>query len=736
MSEQKRRKVTMLVLGRSYDPILDLLVKFNDIQLNIVCFNLLDFSINDESIEPIKFIPWELVKVLEQTSVDIKNGFPVPSKVKETLLAKNKFGFTENQLSILYNINQVESFSKDIKKAYDILEGQVGRENVKIVPLAKDIITIGVFKQKKWAPLRLFEISGELPFDAPPTGQPDDKKKNNYSSKELTTFALDELASVKWNEDIKNLINESDLILLSPTDAISLEVFLQADQIVQSFKKASPLNKVALLWNTKHLDNLSGTQQEMLRLLGFEDRETFDKQIADIADFIILDQNAPEDEIQRLLDLGVKTVKEAIPTKEELEATKDSSKFGILETLSNIAQIPMDIGDGDSEVDEQGEQELKEAKSALSINEIRELPEELDEEKPIETAQEKESETIQEQVTEGKQETQVATPVEFTLDETLSFEEKIATAVRAVVKNHDVNAQSWLQTVCSGDHDQEVLIASYILTKTIDTENHELKKNYINLINFLYLNDKQSYEQILTQKILSGINSLDEEALSKIVDTFSLLKVYNIELCEIVVTNLLNPIATPNEINPVITELGKLTLLQIVLDSKRLSRLTISGLLNILDARTDPSSEIWNILTAFNAAMVGIELIVNFSKDRAEELIRRTPLLRYTGSFINTINKIMVYWKEGDKQAIANLTGSVLPTQMVRKLERIDLARKIRKLRVVPLTTLAETLNMDPKKLEVMIAEMVMKDDLDIKMEVLDGRMVIVYDGPEEADDD
>ncbi len=465
-------------------------------------------------------------------------------------------------------------------------------------------------------------------------------------------------------------------------------------------------------------------------MLGFEDFENFDDYFADIFDYVVIDKDATEEELQRLYDGEIKVIREVIPLFGETYKDFGVISRNLIESLFNIANIELD---GKLEI-ENAKDENNSPKTTISIDEIREEENEnttklkLAEESPKPKVKE-----VDEPVTEEHKTKEEVEPEDVTYKppKDLSFEDSIKATIDEIVENRNEQAQLWLQKICSRDSDQEVVVASILIKRWIETEPVERKQELGNLINLLYLNHKQSYEQILTQRILNKIVNLDEDYIVKIANSFKYLRETNIELCEKVVQNILHPISIPHQDNPVITELGKVTLLQMVLGSKRLSRVAISGLLNILDGKADPSPEIWNILTAFNAAMVGIELIINFSIDRAEELIRRSPLLRYSGSFITTINKIMVYWKEGDNNAISRITGSVLPPQMVRKLERIDLARKIKKLRVVPLSTLAETLNLDPKKLEVMIAELVMKDDLDIKMEVLDNRMVIVYQGNE-----
>lgn len=735
MSSDTVPNISILVSGKAKSLVLEMLTKVKGINLNIICSNLLDYELENEDFQPIKLFPWELVTVLKQTTENVKEAFPIPSKIKEELLEHIPKGnsIEEEDLHILYNINQIETVSKNIESAYEILEGQIGKNGIKLFPISDSNPNLLAIRQKRWSPLRYYLETGELLFDLGKLNGEEGKKKKGNKSLEIE--GLDRLESIKLNDKVKTVLEQSDLVIFVPTDIISLEVFLKAKNLNQQVQKLSPLNKLVIIWNPSLISDLNEREIELSTLLDFENFDSLDKFFADVFDYVVIDKNASEDELKRLYNGEIKVISEIIPLEGQEFDDYHKISHDLVESLFNIANLNIESNFGV----ERKEVEPNDFKTTISINEIREEEHEgsnsvsVKEETPVKT--ESKVEVVPEETTSEKAQVDEPSDESYSPPEDLSFEESIKATIEEIVENRNEQAQLWLQNICSKDSDQEVVVASILVSKWIETEAPEKKRDIGNLINLLYLNHKQSYEQILTQRILNKIANLDEDYITRIANSFKYLRESNIELCEKVIQNILHPISIPNETNPVITELGKVTLLQMVLGSKRLSRVAISGLLNILDAKSDPSPEIWNILTAFNAAMVGIELIINFSIDRAEELIRRSPLLRYSGSFITTINKIMVYWKEGDNNAIARITGSVLPPQMVRKLERIDLARKIKKLRVVPLSTLAETLNIDPKKLEVMIAELVMKDDLDIKMEVLDNRMVIVYEGTD-ADED
>jgi hypothetical protein len=88
----------------------------------------------------------------------------------------------------------------------------------------------------------------------------------------------------------------------------------------------------------------------------------------------------------------------------------------------------------------------------------------------------------------------------------------------------------------------------------------------------------------------------------------------------------------------------------------------------------------------------------------------------------------MQAWKEGDKGAISTATGSILPEETLRKFERLELARKVEKLKMVQLSTLAESLGRDVETVERLITELIVNDELHAKMKLIEDKMYLVAD--------
>ncbi len=368
MSSDTVPNISIIVSGKAKSLVLEMLTKVEGIHLNIICSNLLDYELETEKFQPIKLFPWELVTVLKQTTDNVKEAFPIPSKIKEELLSNlsSESLFEEEDLHILYNINQIESVSKNIDNAYEVLEGQIGKENINIFPISDLNPNLIAVKQKRWSPLRYYSETGELLFDLTKLNGDDGKKKKG--NKNLEIDGLERLESIKLNERVKTILEDSDLVVFLPTDVLSLEVFLRSKSLSQQVKKLSPLNKSVILWNPTLISGIPERDNELSTLLGFEDFENFDDYFADIFDYVVIDKDATEEELQRLYDGEIKVIREVIPLFGETYKDFGVISRNLIESLFNIANIELD---GKLEI-ENAKDENNSPKTTISIDEIRE----------------------------------------------------------------------------------------------------------------------------------------------------------------------------------------------------------------------------------------------------------------------------------------------------------------------------------------------------------------------------
>ncbi|UCG02948.1 MAG: PCI domain-containing protein [Candidatus Heimdallarchaeota archaeon] len=133
--------------------------------------------------------------------------------------------------------------------------------------------------------------------------------------------------------------------------------------------------------------------------------------------------------------------------------------------------------------------------------------------------------------------------------------------------------------------------------------------------------------------------------------------------------------------------------------------------------------EIWLGLAKFDAGLVALEIIEHQS-EFGVKLVQEV-LSRNLGSFGNIIYDVFHAYQKGDLQRVIAVAG-MLSDALLRKKQREELAIRIRKIGSVPIETLAKNVEIDPKELEELVYEMINQNEINAKIDVVEGRLCIV----------
>jgi len=153
-----------------------------------------------------------------------------------------------------------------------------------------------------------------------------------------------------------------------------------------------------------------------------------------------------------------------------------------------------------------------------------------------------------------------------------------------------------------------------------------------------------------------------------------------------------------------------------------LQRRAIRGYLSHCE-KAKKQDEIWLGLLKFDAALVGLELI-EFQTKLGEEIVQ-DAIARNLGSFGHIIYDVFNAYKKGDIQRVLTIAGT--PSNgLLRKKKRVELAEKIKKFGTIPIETLADSVDIDPKELEKLVYEMINENEINAKIELVEGRLTIV----------
>ncbi|MFV2014413.1 MAG: hypothetical protein ACC656_03215, partial [Candidatus Heimdallarchaeota archaeon] len=334
-----------------------------------------------------------------------------------------------------------------------------------------------------------------------------------------------------------------------------------------------------------------------------------------------------------------------------------------------------------------------------------------------------------EQYTE--EEISTLTPDAFISEEDEEWIDTVARGIQLSFYSDDKDALEWLSNQSKFDTDNEVQIAGEVMKSWVESKSNVERRKGAGIVSSLAKGRRETYLQIMQRLMVTSVIDSNEDRRRRLIQIFNVLNEVDGSLSEALVREITKNMAMPPDDKPAILERSKLSIVQLVIHSRRLTKVSINELLNILDKENPPAAQIWNILTTFDAGMVAIELVTNFSIAKTSEIIRKANFLRFTGSVYTILQEVIKAWQSGDINAIGETTGAIIPEETLRKFERLELARKVQKLKMVQLSALAESLNKDVETVERLVTELIVNDELKAEMKLVDDKMYLVANGEE-----
>ncbi|MHA2091477.1 MAG: hypothetical protein ACW98K_11515, partial [Candidatus Kariarchaeaceae archaeon] len=721
----------------------------------------------------------ELRWVLSQLAPEI---YTISPSLKNLLQENDRLELSDLDLAITSHISQIEQNSENLRIAYELLLEETQKSNVSLIPLTEENPDLLAFKNKKYAPLRYYFEKEELLTEDPP--QKTDKSKRKYDDKKLTIENLDVLRNIKLSDQSNKVIQESDLILILSSDIVSFGIMVRAIELEKQIKKVN--TPIVLIWSFDESEReISDTENEIAEAMEFG--STLDQladDLSNLTDYIII-KKSDKEYIEKLRESGCHVLVDDI-WDEETATVSDT----LLNTIFSVGKLVEVLNDQENELTDTGiddtsivesndtvkakskkgpskkrkskkktsktdktsqeDEEENGKKAGKSISQLTESPEEagvknhikdepaidpeietteLDEEEEVGVVDTKNGLDRVENEDKIEVTSEQTSLPKFAIDEEEEWIDTVKRAIELSFEEENSDALSWLIEQSKVDNDDEVQIAEEVINTWIDSRTNTMRRKGAANLAKISFDHRDTYLQILQRHMISAVTEGKEDQRRRLVPLLSILHEVDTTLSEALVKGITRQLSVLRENYDIaVIERAKLTILQLVISSKRLSKITINELLQLIDSKPNVGPEIWNILIAFDAGSVALELVTNFSLSNVEEIVRRSNLLRFTGSYYSTFSKVMQAWKEGDKGAISTATGSILPEETLRKFERLELARKVEKLKMVQLSTLAESLGRDVETVERLITELIVNDELHAKMKLIEDKMYLVAD--------
>jgi hypothetical protein len=727
-------KIAVCSIGKNPIGLIQNLIEYDEsIDLSLITMNILDYKPPEIENVATQWQRYELRNVLKQLGI-IEN-ISIPESLIDLLKQNDTLNLDDDDLTISSHIDQIEANSKDLVTSYNNLQKDTKYENVSLYPLITTELSLLSFKNKKYAPLRYYYTTESL-YDEAIT---EDNGKKKRSDKKLIIEDLDELKDVKINELAYDAIKEADIAIFVATDIVSLGTLTFAKELFKQIEKLD----VPLVF-LSYFQEPNEAEKEIASVIGFGTSITdFSKELANIMDYILLDKKE-KDSIDKLRESGCRVILEDLDANsinlEENSLLRTIFRIGDIQITNGVEPPTIneleDTGLAQLAIEVQTQSKEEENHStAKPISQLQESPEEAGKDTDSNAEDEKAEEKVklvEEVVTEksvDKVEEEIKEIVEngFLALEEEEWFDTVSRAIEDCFEGKNNEAINWLTAQSSLDNDKEVQIAEKFISRWIEMRTVSLRKKGAEMISALASTHRDSYKQILEKQMINTVTQKQEDKRRLLIPLFSILNDVDNKFGEEIIAEITNKLALlKNDTDGALNEKAKLTILQLVIDSNRLIKVATVELLRIFVSKPNIGPEIWNILIAFDAGLVGIELVTHFSIDRAEEIVRRASLLRFTGTYYTILSKVIQSMKEGDKTALSNVTGAIIPEETLRKLERLQLASKVEKLKMVQVSTLAESLGKDVKYVERLITELIVNDELQAEMQLIDDKMYLV----------
>ncbi len=712
-------KITIILAGLYPNDLFKNIKEYSDLQVSVITTNILDYALPPKVEKgATQHYRHEILNVLKL--MNAAKHIPTSTTLLNLLKENDRLGLTEDELIINAHIEQIETNASSLVKAYDILIQETKVNNLTLLPMFEDNPQIYAFKNKKYAPLRYYQQSKILLSESVPDVISQSKKK---SDKKLQVIGLDSIKDLKLTEATTNTIEESDLILFIPTDIVTLGVLSFVSELSRLLKKSSA-QVVFLSYINSEIDDILkeiGATVEIGLYLS-----DYAEYLGEFTDYVIIDRSNKE-YLEHLIKAECRVI------QEDLFETENNDD--IIKTIFRIGSILDSNSEQDKTVVTKNLDSASSENNETNDNSVNSL-----DAKPLSQLIESEEEAGLLKTISPSDDTSAvsdAVQVNNNLEENSKFEENddedwsvaLDRAISDIIDSDEFNqsAYDWIQKESEEDVDQKIQIAEKIINKWVSAKNIVNRRKITELLSKVASNHKDTYKQIIQKIMITAVINKDDLLGRKFLPLFSVLNEVDTSLAEELLKDIIEKLALIEDINDnLVMENIKLTILQLVIPSRRLSKIATGTLLNIIATKENYRPELWNMLIAFDAGTVALELATRYSLEKAEEIIRKANLLRFTGSYYSVLTNALKAMKEGDINLLSHATGQIIPENTIRRFERLNLARKVEKVNMVQLEVLADSIGKDVKYVERLITELIVNDEIQAELQYIDDKMYIV----------
>ena len=695
------------------------------------------------------------------------------AKVFSQPIAQTRIPLNDTEMFLVQWISERKKANQSFYEFFKALNEYAGK-SLEVYPLKFPEEGINIKTPTSQVPLRYFQITGfvdqkaeqktdleELQTLLVEAQESKDKKK---AEKSILVTGL-ELDRDLLTEETKKVITEADAILWLAEDPCSLALLLLHKEFTKAVKESKA---PATLISPRHF---TFREQFILQLLGVKPTLLG---IAELCSGIVDNFVVGPDEASEITSLRSKGFNVIM---EDLSKIKD--RKGLSPILKSMGISIKDISVESEEVDVERTLEDLVTQLSYKVTEAEEIDvaeasvtteEEI---KPVTTVESEVSTpavelldtvpknydfddtslTLTQEMIEGliqelsdefpaseQQSTVVieedvinSTIKENEKESTIQYEsqEAFTEAIQTLLKSETIDSESELVQGIGEAISKNADMATYAakkLTAALETHHLQLIPIYVDFLKPRPL----AFTKELLDWLLADLESPDFVTFAQKVSLVISISKHDSQFIEKLLKQIVDFHITKS-LSPIEREHARTLIGMISARNIALQRQAIRTYLSHYESPGIKPDEIWLGLVKFDAGLVALEIIEHQS-EFGVKLVQEV-LSRNLGSFGHIIYDVFHAYQKGDLQRVLAVAGT-LSDALLRKTKRAELATRIRKIGSVPIETLAKSVEIDPKELEELVYEMINQNEINAKIDVVEGRLCIVQLNDKEIEEE
>ncbi|MHA1954397.1 MAG: hypothetical protein ACW96U_10685 [Candidatus Heimdallarchaeaceae archaeon] len=785
-------EIAIISVGYTNSPLIEEILQNEIIPFSIIANNSCDFQIHHADPSKVLNYSLEFTNAIEIIAKNSMDSLAVFETLGQFFDFYNPLRLSTLNYLISKYATSIKPENKDYLKAWKQITSAIFEDDY-IFPLFEEIRIVHIKEGDVEVPVRQFIISKEIETKKNNNNK---KSSDASIEEITGLIDLDKLDKVKLCSEATKKIISATGVIIAPTDLISLFVLFSSESFRDVLERTSgKIAFVSPFWPDKNLSNLEkmileksdfeATLENIVDLVkNTVDTIIIDEKNSDLvptlreAGVTVLVENlsCESQQTTEFLDTVLKSIDISLDT---IQIEPKMAIEGLGERLVNLFRVR-----------EAKKEEVIEAEEILEVDEDKQkiesllaqlAPEdteseeivtiEIEEPEIIETSELLTDEFEMEIIDTEKDLSQIPTPPpkETSGESDLFFQEPDG---QFVLPGIEQITQFELEELDSLDVDDHIISSfvdraisssasglEVVFSDLLSLQNNPLLIDKIysmlmkrllksreispetkigDMVTYLSAHKPEYYKDKLEKLIEDTINAKEEKEFYHYLKTASLVVKSSLLIASKIIEDFISKFIATEDIYT-LDRLKRIINVFAISDPEIL-QLVCKVLVEIYNAELEKEKINENIierafvfLSLFDGVSVGTSLIFHDSEKIRESFLEKLNKMNYQDSFKQIVSNIIETYKEGTyEELLETLQGRELPEAIELEMLKKKYITSLSKVGSIPLELFAERIGQPLEQTEKIIYDMILKEEIPARIELVEGRLYIVQEEDKE----